>query len=289
VRRLDDPEAVREQYARDDNLRARQALYQEMAGPDPRVVLWRTLARLRPRDVLEVGGGPGELAERMQSELGARVRFVDISPGMVELARARGVDAQVGDVQELAFGDGSFDLIVSAGVLDSVNDLPGALTLARRMLRPDGLFVAAFVGGESLATLRSLLLTAEAERPAARAHPRIDVRSAGDLLVRAGFALPVADLETLEVRYRDLGRLFADLRGMGATSYLAERPPLARAALARAVAAVGGRADSDGRFAERFDLIFLTGWSPAPSQPQPARRGSGTASLADALRRGRAP
>jgi len=232
------------------------------------------------QDVLDLGCFDGAFAPPP----GARVARLDA--GFAFAQAAGGVQA---DEDRPPFGDGSFDLIVSAGVLDSVNDLPGALTLARRMLRPDGLFLAAFVGGESLATLRSLLLTAEAERPAARAHPRIDVRSAGDLLVRAGFALPVADLETLEVRYRDLGRLFADLRGMGATSLLGERPPLARAALARAVAAVGARADSDGRFAERFDLVFLTGWSPAPSQPQPARRGSGTASLADALRRGRAP
>jgi SAM-dependent methyltransferase len=226
-------------------------------------------------DVLDLGSFDGAFAPPP----GARIARLDA--GHAFARAAGGVQA---DEDRPPFADSAFDLIVSAGVLDSVNDLPGALALARRMLRPDGLFLAAFVGGDSLATLRSLLLAAEADRPAARAHPRIDVRSAGDLLVRAGFALPVADFETLEVRYASLGRLLADLRGMAATSLLAERPPLARATLARAGALFEARADPDGRLAERFDILFLTGWSPAPSQPKPARRGSGSASLAAALK-----
>ena len=227
------------------------------------------------RDVLDLGSFDGAFAPPP----GARIARLDA--GYAFARASGGVQA---DEDRPPFADGAFDLIVSAGALDSVNDLPGALALARRMLRPDGLFLAAFVGGDSLATLRSLLLAAEADRPAARAHPRIDVRSAGDLLVRAGFALPVADFETLEVRYASLGRLLADLRGMAATSLLAERPPLARATLARAAALFEERADPDGRLAERFDILFLTGWAPAPSQPQPARRGSGSASLAAALK-----
>ncbi|MBY8827823.1 class I SAM-dependent methyltransferase [Hephaestia mangrovi] len=210
---------------------------------------------------------------------GARIARLDAG---YRFARSSGgVQA---DEDRPPFADGTFDLVVSAGVLDSVNDLPGALTLARRMLQPDGLFLAAFVGGDSLATLRSLLLAAEGDRPAARAHPRIDVRSAGDLLVRAGFALPVADLETLTVRYASLGTLLADLRGMGASNMLAQRQPLSRAALGRAAALFAERAGDDGRLAETFDIVFLTGWSPSPSQPKPARRGSGTASLAAALK-----
>jgi SAM-dependent methyltransferase len=177
-----------------------------------------------------------------------------------------------------------FDLVVSAGVLDSVNDLPGALVQIRRALRPDGLFLGAFVGGASLSTLRASLFEAEAERPAARVHPMIDVRSAGDLLSRAGFALPVADSEMLTVRFPDLFRLIGDLRGMGASNALIGRVPLTRGVLGRAARAFADRADADGRTAERFDLIFLTGWAPAPTQPQPARRGSATASLASALR-----
>ncbi|WCP71030.1 MULTISPECIES: class I SAM-dependent methyltransferase [Sphingomonas] len=209
---------------------------------------------------------------------GARV--VRFDPGFAFARAAGGVQ---GDEDRLPFADGAFDLVVSVGVLDSVNDLPGALTLIRRSLRPDGLFLAAFTGGHSLATLRQSLLAAEADRPAARVHPQIDLRSAGDLLVRAGFALPVADSETLTVRYSGLGKLVDDLRGMGATGLL-EPAPLGRAGLMGAASAFAERADADGRTAEQFEVIYLTGWAPAPSQPQPARRGSATASLADTLR-----
>ena len=227
------------------------------------------------REVLDLGSFDGAFAPPPSA------RIARLDAGHAFACASHGVQA---DEDRPPFADGAFDLIVSAGVLDSVNDLPGALTLARRMLRPDGLFLAAFLGGDTLATLRGLLLAAEGERPAARAHPRIDMRSAGDLLVRAGFALPVADLETLDVRYSSLGRLLGDLRGMGATSLLAERPPLSRSTLARAAALFEERAAPDGRLAERFDIVFLTGWAPSPTQPQPARRGSGTASLANALR-----
>lgn len=226
-------------------------------------------------DVLDMGSFNGAFAPPP----GARIARLDAGHSF-----ARQSNAVQADEDRPPFADGSFDLIVSAGVLDSVNDLPGALTLARRMLRPDGLFLAAFVGGDSLATLRHLLLAAEADRPAARTHPRIDVRSAGDLMVRAGFALPVADVETLDVRYASFGRLLGDLRGMAATNLLAEAPALSRTTLARAAALFDERAAPDGRLAERFDLIFLTGWSPDPSQPKPARRGSGSASLAAALK-----
>ena len=205
-----------------------------------------------------------------------------IDAGRLFAARAGGTQA---DEDLLPVEPESFDLAVSAGVLDSVNDVPGALTQIRRALKPDGLFLGAFVGGTSLPTMRASFLQAEADRPAARFHPMIDVRSAGDLLVRAGFALPVADGETLSVRYPDLFRLIGDLRGMAATNVLRGRVPLARTTLGAAAAAFAGRADPDGRTAERFDLIFLTGWAPSPDQPKPARRGSATASLAAALGR----
>ena len=197
--------------------------------------------------------------------------------------------AQAGGVQcdedRLPFPAESFDLVISAGMLDSVSDLPGALTLARRALRPDGLFLAAFCGAGTLSTLRAVLREAERDRPAARVHPQVDVRSAGDLLMRAGFALPVADMEPLTVRYGGIGGLLRDLRGMGATNVLRTRTPLRRDTLARAADLFAARADPDGKTPERFDIIYLTGWSPAASQPQPARRGSGTTSLEAALRR----
>ena len=205
-----------------------------------------------------------------------------IDAGHLFAARAGGIQA---DEDRLPVEPESYDLVVSAGVLDSVNDVPGALAQMRRALRPDGLFLGAFVGGTSLPTMRGAFLQAEADRPAARFHPMIDVRSAGDLLVRAGFALPVADSETLSVRYPDLFRLIGDLRGMAATNVLRGRVPLGRETLAAATAAFAGRADPDGRTPERFDLIFLTGWAPSPDQPKPARRGSATTSLAAALGR----
>lgn len=210
---------------------------------------------------------------------GARIARAD--PGFAFAQAAGGVQA---DEDRLPFADGAFDLVVAAGTLDSVSDLPGALTLIRRTLRPDGLFLGAFIGAGSLPTLRATLRTAEADRPVVRLHPQVDVRSAGDLLVRAGFALPVADVETLTVRYGHLGRLLDDLRGMAASNVLAERHPLGRAALAQATAAFAARSDPDGRTAERFDIVYLTAWSPAPDQPKPARRGSAGASLAAALR-----
>lgn len=229
-------------------------------------------------DMLDLGCFDGALPV----PAGARVTRCDA--GAIFAARANGVCAEE---DRLPFPAELFDLIVSAGVLDSVSDVPGALTLARRALRPDGLFLAAFCGGGTLGTLRDVLREAEKERPAARIHPQIDVRSAGDLLLRAGFTLPVADVEPLTVRYRGLAGLLRDLRGMGATNVLRARTPLRRDTLTRAAAMFEARADVDGKTAERFDIVYLTGWAPATTQQQPARRGSGTASLADVL--GRAP
>jgi NADH dehydrogenase [ubiquinone] 1 alpha subcomplex assembly factor 5 len=118
-----------------------------------------------------------------------------------------------------------------------------------------------------------------------RIHPQIDVRAAGDLLARAGFALPVADTSRIEVRYPSLTRLAGDLRGMGATNILRSRSkrPLSRLALAAAAAEFASKAGADGKTAERFEIVNLLAWAPSPDQPKPARRGSGTASLAAAL------
>lgn len=227
------------------------------------------------QDVLDLGCFGGEFAPPP----GSRVARLDAG-----FAFARMAGGVQGDEDRLPFADGSFDLVVSAGVLDSVNDLPGALALARRVLRPDGLFLGAFVGAGSLATLRACLREAEGDRPVARLHPQVDVRAAGDLLMRAGFALPVADGETLTVRYRSLITLLNDLRGMAAANIMPDRIALRRDTLARAAGAFAARAAPDGRTPEQFELVFLTGWAPDASQPQPARRGSGQTSLAAALR-----
>ena len=195
---------------------------------------------------------------------------------------------QQADEDRLPFVPESFDLIVSAGVLDSVNDLPGALIQCRRALKPDGLFLAGFIGAGSLPFLKRALLAADeaaGKGIAQRVHPMIDVRAAGDLLARAGFVLTVADSEPLDVGYGDPFRLMADLRGMAATNMLAGQTlPLTRGRLASIAQSFAVTAGPDGRLRERFEMVFMTGWAPGPDQPQPARRGSATSSLAAALR-----
>lgn len=158
---LIDKDGVLKQYATDANLRARQALWRETEGDDPREILWRTLEAWRPREVLEVGGGQGELAERIQRELGAAVSFVDLSPGMVELARARGLDARVGDVQELPFEDGSFDTVVAAWMLYHAADVDGALGEIARVLTKGGALVAVTNSIDHIQELRNLLAYAQ--------------------------------------------------------------------------------------------------------------------------------
>jgi SAM-dependent methyltransferase len=153
---LTDRRAVEEQYATDENLRARQALWAEKEGDDTKEVLWRTLEAWQPQRVLEVGGGQGELAERMQRELGAEVTFLDLSPGMVELARARGVDAQAGDVQELPFADGSFDTVVAAWMLYHVPDVDRALGELARVLTKGGALIAVTNSNRHIEELREL-------------------------------------------------------------------------------------------------------------------------------------
>ncbi len=232
---------------------------------------------------LDLGCG-GDL---LGSALRARgIRVISADAGLRFAAAAGGVQC---DEDRLPFADRAFDLVVSVGVLDSVNDLPGALALIRRALRPDGLFLGAFVGAGSLGRLRAAMLAADAAEGGAaapRIHPQIDVRSAGDLLTRAGFALPVADSTGIDVRFPHLFGLVADLRRMGATNILAARSgrPIGRAGLAAAAADFAAGAEADGKIVEHFDIIHLSGWAPAPDQPQPARRGSATASLASALK-----
>ena len=244
-----------------------------------------------------------ELLERLESVTRSFTRALDLGCFDGVLAgelRARGIDCVAADAgfafaraaggvqcdeDRLPFADASFDLVVSAGVLDCVNDLPGALALIRRVLRPDGLFLGAFVGAGSLPRLRAAMLAADGDRVSARVHPQIDTRSAGDLLQRAGFALPVADGDRVQVRYSSLLGLAADLRGSASTNLLRESgAPIGREALRRGVEAFAAAADADGRTSETIEIVYLSGWVPDPSQPKPARRGSATASLAEALR-----
>ncbi len=234
------------------------------------------------RDVAILGLIDGGLADALR-ERGCALTLAD--PGRLLAGRVGGVQC---DEDRLPFADGSFDLVLSVGLLDGVNDLPGALTLIRRALRPDGLFLAAFVGAGSLPRLRSAMTAAdEAEGGASpRIHPQIDLRACGDLLTRAGFRLQVVDSREVEVRFSGLRSLVGDLRAMGATNILGTRSlrPVGRLGLAAAMADFQGHADQDGKTSERFEINYLTGWAPSPDQPRPAQRGSATASLADALR-----
>lgn len=230
-------------------------------------------------EVLVIGCPDGSARTALEA-MGKRVACAD--PGFLAARAAGGVQA---DEDALPFADDSFDLVIACGTLDSVNDLPGALILMRRVLRPDGLMLAAFAGAGSLPRLKSALLTAEGDRPSQHVHPQVDVRSAGDLLSRAGFAMPVADGEVLNIRYGNILRLMHDLRGMGAGNMLATRAPLlTRGVLMRAADHFADAADADGRTAEQIALVYLSGWKPDPSQAGPAKRGSATVSLAAALK-----
>lgn len=184
----------------------------------------------------------------------------------------------------------SIDLAVSLLSLHEANDVPGVLAQLRRCLKPDGLLLAAFPGAGTLAELKECMLAADVELSGG-ASPRImpfaDVREAGALLQRAGFALPVADVETLTVRYDTLFGLVADLRAMGATSALVDRSrrPATRRLFARAAEIYAERfSDPDGRIRATFSIIWLSGWAPDASQQKALKPGSARQSLAQALR-----
>ncbi len=166
--KIDDPVAVRRQYATEENLEARRSLYTNVDGPDPRQVAFEAVAEVAPRRVLEVGGGPGELAERISTELEAHIVMLDISPRMVELARERGVEAQVGDVQELPFEDDSFDCALAAWMLFHVPDLDRGLGELVRVLRPGGRLVAVTNATDHLQELRAIAGEAAWGRPFTR-------------------------------------------------------------------------------------------------------------------------
>lgn len=184
----------------------------------------------------------------------------------------------------------SVDLAVSLLSFQDINDLPGLLLQFRRALKPDGLLLAAMAGGETLKELREALLVAETELTggaAPRVAPFTDVRDAGALLQRAGFALPVADVETITVRYPHLFALMADLRAMGATSALLDRSrkPVTARLFARAAEIYAERfADADGRIRATFAIVWLSGWAPDSSQPKPLKPGSAQISLTEVLK-----
>jgi len=195
----------------------------------------------------------------------------------------------VADEEALPFADNTLDLVVSGLSLQAVNDLPGVLAQVRRALKPDGLFLAALLGGDTLTELRQSFAAAESELEGGvspRVAPFPDLRDLGALLQRAGFALPVTDVDRITVRYATPLGLLHDLRRMGAANPLVERRhvPLRRATLMRAMEIYAARfADPDGRVRASFDICWLSGWSPHESQQKPLRPGSAKKRLADAL------
>jgi SAM-dependent methyltransferase len=238
---------------------------------------------LRRFDVAIDLGTPGDAVRIALRRLGA--------VGMIVGADvfARGKPFIVTDEEALPFRDASLDLVVSGLALHFANDLPGVLTQIRRALKPDGLFVAAFLGGETLTELRQAFAEAESEMEGgASPHvaPFADLRQLGALLQRAGFALPVTDVERVTVRYGSAFDLMHDLRRMGAANMLVarRRVPLRRTTLMQMVDIYARRfADGDGRIRATFDILWLSGWAPHPNQQQPLRPGSAKARLADAL------
>ena len=211
----------------------------------------------------------------------------DLSPSM---ARAVGNGPSVvADEEVLPFQENRFDLVASLLGLHWVNDLPGALVQINRVLKPDGLFIAAMFGGDTLSELRQSLMDAELDTEGGvspRVSPFADLRDAGGLLQRAGFALPVADSDTVTVTYADPFALMKDLRGMGETNAVHHRrkTPTRRATLMRAAQLYHDRhADADGRIPATFQVLYLTGWRPHETQQQPLKPGSATGRLADAL------
>jgi SAM-dependent methyltransferase len=229
------------------------------------------------------------------------------SPRSLELSRIPGVQKVVNtensaillgaagglgvlaDEEALPFEEASADLVISVLALQHVNDLPGTLIQIRRALKPDGLFMGAIFGGETLQELREAWLTAEAEiegGASPRVHPFVDVREAGALLQRAGFALPVADSDRLTVTYKTPLELMVDLRAMGASNALLarRRKPVSRKLLNRASEIYADRfSEASGRIRATFEIISLTAWAPHDSQQKPLPRGTAKVRLADAL------
>ncbi len=221
-------------------------------------------------------------ATMLGTELRSRGMTVVFADSSARLAKALG--GVICDDDRLPFADHSFDLIINIGSLDTVNDLPGALVLIRRILIPDGLMLAALLSAESFPSLKSVIMEAENDQVSAHIHPQIDVRTAGDLVARAGFTMPVADSDHLHLKYKGLPRLIADIRDAGGSNIMSRRVSAIRRDVYRRIRSLfQARSGHDGKFAETVTILYLCAWAPHPDQPKPARRGSGQVSLSTTL------
>lgn len=254
------------------------------------IIRHRARATAIPGDAFLLGEASGGLAERLAAVNKRFEHGLDIE-GRAKLgpAATSWTSVALAEHDALQLQPESFDLAVSALALHAVNDLPGVLAQVRRSLKPDGLFLAALFGGNTLFELREAFAAAEVETTGGispRVAPFADVRDLGGLLQRAGFALPVADVERTTVLYRDFFDLMRDLRLHGETNALTQRSrkPLSRATLAAMLAHYQSHhAAPDGRLRATFDIVYLTGWAPHGNQQKPLKPGSATARLADAL------
>lgn len=239
-----------------------------------------------------------ELADRIATTHFSFAAGLALGPFAAETAAVMEATGKVGHVRQIDFDDdevlavevGACDLVVHLLDLHQINDVPGALIQMRRALRPDGLFLACIPAAGTLAELRESLLAAEAALSGganARILPLMDVRDAGALLQRTGFALPVTDADGVTVRYDTAFDLMRDLRAMGATNVLVGRrqAPTARQVMFEAARRYAqGHGDEDGRIGATFNFVWMSGWAPAPSQPKPLKPGSATHSLAQVLK-----
>jgi SAM-dependent methyltransferase len=236
---------------------------------------------------LVLGAGASAAASVLTAT--GKIAGLVIGEPVLELLRDRRAGGLVLDSESLPFADGNFDLIVSLLDLHGVNDLPGTLVQLRRLLRPDGLLVATLIGGTSLNELSYAFASAESELKGGaspRVAPMIDIRDLGHLLQRAGFALPVTDLDRLSLNYASPLALMRELRSLGLGNALVARSrhPLGRSVLRRAIETYArGATAGDGRVAATIEILTATAWSPDPSQQQPLKPGSARAKLADAL------
>ncbi|NGO51589.1 methyltransferase domain-containing protein [Allomesorhizobium camelthorni] len=254
--------------------RAAEDLGERLSAVERRFKKAATLYCVTPaaRDAVLASGKADEVIR-----IEADAAFLAGEPGMVAAP------------EHLPLEAGSIDLAVSLLALQEANDIPGMLVQIRRALKPDGLFLGCMAGAATLSELRDSLLAAEVELhggASPRVIPFTDVRDAGALLQRAGFALPVADVETVTVRYDNLFGLMADLRGMGATNALEARSrrPATRTLFARAAQIYAERhSDADGRIRATFSLVWMSGWAPDPSQQKPLKPGSAQVSLTRVL------